>query len=375
MEAVGRLAGGIAHDFNNLLTVTQVSTQLVMAQLRPQDPLWDHIQQIQKAGERAAKLTKQLLSFSRRDIIEPRVISLNTIVGELGRMLQRVIGEDIDLSTTLVEDLWSVRADPSQIEQVIINLAVNARDAMPHGGHLSIVTANIVLDQASPGCHLDARPGEYVTLPISDTGMGMDEEVRDRIFEPFFTTKGREKGTGLGLSTVYGIVKQNGGHILVESQVGQGTTFQIYLPRTTESPVPPTIRRKVPPTSVKGTETILVVEDEIMVRELAVQILKAQGYQVLKAGHGIEALQIVQELDGPLHLLLTDVVMPKMNGKDLAERLQAQRPDVRVIFMSGYSENVIAEQGILDEGVVFVPKPFSLEVLTQKIRAALDEPS
>jgi CheY-like chemotaxis protein len=346
-----------------------------MAQLRPQDPLWDHVQQIQKAGERAAKLTKQLLSFSRRDIIEPRVISLNTIIGELGRMLQRVIGEDINLSTTLVEDLWSVRADPSQMEQVIINLAVNARDAMPHGGHLSIVTANIVLDQASAARQLDAHPGEYVTLSISDTGVGMDEEVKNRIFEPFFTTKGQEKGTGLGLSTVYGIVKQNSGHILVESQVGQGTTFQIYLPRTTESPPPPKIPHKAPPTSVKGTETILVVEDEIVVRELAVQILKSQGYQVLEAGHGLEALQVVQELDGPLHLLLTDVVMPEMNGKDLAERLQAQRPDVRVIFMSGYSENVIAEHGILDEGIAFLPKPFSLEVLTQKIRAVLDEPA
>jgi two-component system cell cycle sensor histidine kinase/response regulator CckA len=376
MEAVGRLAGGIAHDFNNLLTVTQVSAQLVMAQLHPQDPLWEHVQQIQKAGERAATLTKQLLSFSRREMIEPRVISLNTVVGELDRMLQRVIGEDIELSTDLAESLWPVKADPSQLEQMIINLVVNARDAMPHGGRLSIATANLVLDRTSAARHLGANPGEYVTLTISDTGIGMDEEVKNRVFEPFFTTKEREQGTGLGLSTVYGIVKQNEGHIWLDSQVGQGTVFHIYLPRTAESPPPrPKTLRRAPPTSVEGTETILVVEDEIIVRELAVQILKSHGYRVLEASHGLEALQVSQEWDGPLHLLLTDVVMPEMNGKDLAERLQAQRPDVRVVFMSGYGENVIADHGILNEGITFLPKPFSLEILTQKIRAVLDEPA
>ena len=365
MEAIGRLAGGVAHDFNNTLTVIHLSTQLLKRQLRSEDPLWEYVQQIEEAGERAAALTKQLLSFSRREIVEPRVVDLSREIGNLSRMLQRIISEDIELVTVLADNLWPVYLDPAQIDQAIVNLVVNARDAMPSGGRLTIETTNIVFDEAYAARHVDVQPGEYVRLTVSDTGVGMDEEVKSHLFEPFFTTKERGEGTGLGLSSVFGIVKQNAGHIWVYSQVGQGTTFQIYLPRTREigAPVSP---RPIASSIVRGTETILVVEDDTAVRGLALQILRTHGYQVLAAGSGAEALRISREHDSPIHMLLTDVVMPHMSGKELAEQLQSQRPDMRVLYMSGHSHQVMEEGGVL------LPKPFTAETLTQKIRVVLD---
>jgi two-component system cell cycle sensor histidine kinase/response regulator CckA len=376
MEAIGRLAGGVAHDFNNLLTVIQISTQLLMRQLRPEDPLWEHIQQIQEAGERATSLTRQLLSFSRREIIKPQIVNLSQIVSDLNRMLRRVIGEDIELVTHLAKDLLPVRADPSQIEQIIVNLAVNARDAMPQGGQLAINTENVVLDKAHVTAHIDAQPGEHVLLTMIDTGMGMSEEVKAHLFEPFFTTKKRGEGTGLGLPTVYGIVRQSGGHIWVHSEIGQGTTFKIYLPcadeaeDSREAPSPMQSIR-----TAQGSETVLVVEDDASVQVLATQILKSHGYQVLAAKNGLEALQVSREYKGPIHLLLTDVVMPEMNGRELATRLRSQRQELRVLYMSGYSDSVIAHHGILDEEMLILAKPFTLETLIQQVQTALDEPS
>jgi signal transduction histidine kinase len=373
MEAIGRLAGGVAHDFNNLLTVIQVSNQLLMRELHPQDPLCERAQQIHEAGERASRLTRQLLSFSRREIAEPRVTNLSQVVSNLSRMLQRIIGEDIGLATAIAGDLWFVKVDPLQMEQVIVNLAVNARDAMPPGGHLSLETANVTLDQASAAHLVDAQPGEYVMLAVSDTGMGMDDEVKARVFEPFFTTKERGQGTGLGLSTVYGIVRQNRGYIHVDSELEKGTTFKIYLPRTEEVRVPGRASEEdLPAISVRGSETVLIVEDEEQVRELASQILASHGYQVLVARNGPEALRTSGQHDGSIHLLLTDVVMPEMNGQELAERLLLQRPDTRVLFMSGYSHDVIAHHRVRDGEIDFLPKPFSLEGLTHKVRIVLD---
>jgi len=372
MEAMGRLAGGIAHDFNNLLTVIQVSTWLLQRQIRPEDPRWEYVQRIQETVERATNLIKQLLSFSRRQIIEPRTLCLNRIVGDLSRMLQRIIGEDIELATNLTADLWPVRVDPSQMEQVIVNLVVNARDAMPDGGTLTIETANVVLDEAYVAYHIGARPGDHVLLAISDTGMGMDDEVQAHIFEPFFTTKERGQGTGLGLSTVFGIVNQNDGYIWVYSEVGKGTTFKIYFPRTEEAE-PETPARTLPLVEDgQGTETILVVEDEAAVRELIVRVLTAHGYQVLEARDGQEALQVSGQHGGSIDLLLTDVVMPRMNGAELNEQLRAARPEIRVLYMSGYTDNAIAQHGVLEPGVNLLPKPFSMEALIHTVRHVLD---
>jgi two-component system cell cycle sensor histidine kinase/response regulator CckA len=371
MEALGRLAGGLAHDFNNLLTIVDISTRLLERQLQPEDPLWDHVQRIREAGERAAKLTRQLLSFSRPEMAEPRVVNLNDLVSDLGRMLQRLIGEDIRLVTHLAKDPWPVKVDPSQIEQVIVNLALNARDAMPRGGTLSIETGNKLLDDTYVAHHVDLRPGEHVVLTISDTGTGMGEEVKEHLFEPFFTTK--KHGTGLGLATVFGIVKQSGGRIRVYSEVGKGTTFRIYLPKTREADVrvaPPAVHAS----TARGTETILVAEDEPAVRELATQILRSYGYKVLAAQNGLEALRVSRAYEGPIHLLLTDVVMPLMNGKELAEELQAEREEMRVLYVSGYSDDVIEHHGVLEEGAIFLAKPFTLEALTLEVRAVLDAP-
>jgi two-component system cell cycle sensor histidine kinase/response regulator CckA len=376
MEALGRLAGGIAHDFNNLLTVIQVSTHLLQRQLRPEDPLWEHVQRIQDTGAGATKLTKQLLSFSRREVIEPHVLSLNEVVGELSRMLKRIIGEDIELNTALADDLWPVRADRSQLDQVILNLVVNARDAMPEGGALTIGTANVLLDEAYVASHVGARPGEHVRLTIRDTGVGMDDQVMDHLFEPFFTTKAWGQGTGLGLPTVFGIVKQNQGHIEVDSQAGQGTTLKIYLPRAPElaslRTAPSGARPPATADQLLGTETILVVEDEADVLSLTVELLESCGYQVLAARNGLEALQTSQRYDGPIHLLLTDVVMPLMNGKELADRLQSQRPETYVLFMSGYADDAIAQRGAMAPGTAFLPKPLTIDKLTQTVRAVLD---
>jgi signal transduction histidine kinase len=374
MEALGRLAGGVAHDFNNLLTVIHISTQLLQRQLHPQDPLAKHVREIRETGERAASLTRQLLSFSRREVISPRLLNLNKVVGDLSRMLQRVLGEDVHLTTVLADDLWTIQADPSQIDQVILNLAVNARDAMPGGGTLILKTANVVLDEAYAARHVEAQPGEYVRLSVSDSGTGMDDRVKARVFEPFFTTKERGQGSGLGLATVFGIVKQNGGHIEVHSQVGQGTTFEIYLPCTLE-PTPETRRAAddlepempSPKSDRRGAETILLVEDDAPIKDLATRVLESYGYRVLAAGDGLQALQIGERYDGPIHLLLTDVVLPQMSGKELAEQLRSVRSGMAVLYMSGYTDGVITRHGELAPGAAFVSKPFTIEELTQKV--------
>jgi two-component system cell cycle sensor histidine kinase/response regulator CckA len=373
MEAVGRLAGGVAHDLNNMLTVVQFSTQLIERQLRPQDPVWEHARQIREASERASRLTKHLLIFSRREVVEPRLVNLSRLVSDLSQMLRRIIGEDIELLTPLAESLWPVKVDPSQVEQATVNLVVNARDAMPRGGRLTIETANAVLDEAYAARHLDVQPGDYVLLTVSDTGVGMSDEVQAHLFEPFFTTKERGKGTGLGLATVFGIIKRHGGHIGVLSEPEQGTVFRIYLPRAEDTAAAPQLpSRASPPYAVQGTETILVVEDDVNVQELATQILAGHGYRVLAAGNGLEALRVSEDYGGSIDLLLTDVILPKMNGRELTKRLQAQRPDVRVLYMSGYSDDLIAHHGVLDEGIVLLSKPFTMDTLLQKVRARLD---
>jgi two-component system cell cycle sensor histidine kinase/response regulator CckA len=373
MEAVGRLAGGVAHDFNNLLTIIHLSARLAERKLHPEDALWPHVQRIRETGERATKLTKQLLAFSRQEVIEPHVLDLNSVGGDMSKMLKRIIGEDIELVTNLVEEPWPVYADPTRIEQVILNLAVNARDAMPQGGTLTIKTSNVVLDEGYARQHLDVEPGEYVMLEISDTGMGMEGEVKQHLFEPFFTTKERGKGTGLGLAMVFGIIRQNKGHVEVDSEIGQGTSFKIYLPRTekTEAWLLPSSQPPHPTPSDRNGETLLVVEDEADVRALTVEILTLQGYQVLAAANGPEALRISGEHDGPIHLLLTDLVMPHMSGKELAEQMNSRRPDMRVLYMSGYADSAVLQGRTPAMEGAFLSKPFTAEHLIQRVRAAL----
>jgi PAS domain S-box-containing protein len=376
MEALGRLAGGIAHDFNNLLTVINLNTQLLQRRLHPEDPVWLNVQEIGETAERAARLTEQLLRFSRQEIIEPALLDLNALIGELFPMLQRVVTETITLRAVLTDNLWLVEADSTQMEQVIINLAVNARDAMPTGGILTIETGNVVLDEAYTASHVDAQPGEHLLLAVSDTGMGMDEQVQARIFEPFFTTKERRRGTGLGLAIVFGIVKQNGGHIRVLSELGRGTTFQVYLPRARQTQAPPvTGSRDIPSVAngpVRGTETVLLVEDEVSLREWVKRVLASCGYQVLVAGNGREALEVCNQHRGPIHLLLADVVMPQMGGQELAEQLRPQQPGMRVLFMSGYADEEIARHGVSAERTALLAKPFTLDELTQTVRIVLD---
>ena len=373
MEAVGRLAGGIAHDFNNLLMVISGYSEFLLERLGGEPHLRGPAQEITNASERASALTRQLLAFSRKQMLAPRIVNLNDIATENLKMLTRMIGEDIDLVMTAGQNLWSVRADPGQIEQVIMNLAVNARDAMPSGGKLRMETANITLDEEYARLHAPLHPADYVMVSISDTGAGMDPDTQSHIFEPFFTTKG-PKGTGLGLSTVYGIVKQSGGYIFVYSEVGRGTTFKIYLPRVastgeTAAPVVTPVQfQKVEP----GTETILVVEDEANLRYLARQYLEKQGYRVIEAADGAVAMQIAVAHDGVIHLLLTDVIMPGMNGRELAQRISEIRPNVKVLYMSGYTENVIGHDGMLDASVRLLQKPFNLRDLKSKVREVLD---
>jgi PAS domain S-box-containing protein len=374
MEAVGRLAGGIAHDFNNLLMVILGYSEFLLENLGTQPELRAPAQEIASAAERASSLTRQLLAFSRKQMLAPKTVYLNSIVTENLKMLTRMIGEDIDLVMHPAENLWPVRADSGQIEQVIMNLAVNARDAMPSGGKLTIETANVTLDEDYARLHAPLRPGDYVLLALSDTGAGMDTETQSHIFEPFFTTKG-PKGTGLGLSTVYGIVKQSGGYIWVHSEIGKGATFRIYLPRVAASgePVTPQVAAVEETRAVEpGTETILLVEDEANLRYLARQFLEKQGYKVIEAADGAVAMQIAVAHEGVIHLLLTDVIMPGMNGRELAQRISEIRPNVKILYMSGYTENVVGHDGTLDAGVRLLQKPFNLRDLKSKVREVLD---
>jgi two-component system, cell cycle sensor histidine kinase and response regulator CckA len=369
MEAIGRLAGGIAHDFNNLLSVILSYSELL---LQSEDDLAGRpmIVEMNRAGERAAELTRQLLAFSRRQVLEPKVLDLNQVLAQLSAMLARVLGEDIDLKTLPLAPVATVRADPGQLEQVIMNLVVNARDAMPTGGKMTLATSSVELEEAYAVDHLEVTAGPYVLLTVSDTGVGMAEATRARVFEPFFTTKPLGQGTGLGLSTVYGIVKQSGGTIWVYSEPGNGTTFKIYLPRVEEAPSAGPVAEA--PAAVGGIETILLIEDEDQVRQVATDILTPLGYRVL-AAHGPEhAERLCATHPDPIELLLTDVVMPEVDGPQLARRISRLRPGIRVLFMSGYTDDAIVHRGLLDSGTAFVAKPLTPLALARKVRAVLD---
>jgi two-component system, cell cycle sensor histidine kinase and response regulator CckA len=370
MESVGRLAGGIAHDFNNLLTAIIGYSQMAMRHLAPDSPAKNDIKEVEKAGKRAAELTGQLLTFSRKQALQPKVIDLNQIVANIERMLHRVIGEDIELSTKLSPDLGLVKADPGQIEQIIMNLAVNARDAMPQAGKLTIETANVEFDETYTQAHLAVTPGPYVMLAFSDTGIGMNKETQARIFEPFFTTKDSGKGTGLGLSTVYGIVKQSGGNLWVYSEKGRGTTFKIYLPRV-EEPSKPEESDAQKLDSFSGTGTILLVEDDLTVRQLTRQILEINGYTILEATSAAHALQICEQHEGKIHLIITDVIMPDMSGRELAQQVRQLGNEAKVLYMSGYTDNSIVHHGILDADTPFLQKPFTSDSLTRKVREVI----
>jgi nitrogen-specific signal transduction histidine kinase/ActR/RegA family two-component response regulator len=372
MEAVGRLAGGVAHDFNNHLTVIGSYSEMLLADLGPDDPRRSDLEEIRKAAGGAAALTRQLLAFSRQQVIEPRNLDLNEIVASSGKMLTRLIGEDIELVVRTSSSPVMVRMDAGQLDQVIMNLAVNSRDAMPGGGRLTIETAEVELDQSYAAAHWPAPPGRFAMLAVSDTGIGMDEQTRDRIFEPFYTTKESGKGTGLGLATVYGIVKQSRGFIWVYSEPGHGATFKIYLPPA-EGPGSEAGARPAQPVAPRGTETILLVEDSSPVRAIARQILQRQGYRVLEAPGGDAALALAGEYRPAIHLLLTDVIMPGMSGRQLAERLQAMRPETRVLFMSGYTDDAVVLHAVLEENLAYLQKPFSPDSLARKVREVLDK--
>jgi two-component system cell cycle sensor histidine kinase/response regulator CckA len=371
LEAIGQLAGGVAHDFNNLLTAINGYSALALRRLGDDHPIAPYLEEIKKAGDRAATLTKQLLAFGRKQLLQPLALNLNDILVDMIKLLKRLIGEDIQLVTKPGPNLKQIKADPGQLEQVLVNLVVNARDAMPRGGTVTIETVNTTLDGAYASRHLDAIPGEYVMLVISDTGTGMDQKTQSRIFEPFFTTKAKDKGTGLGLSTVYGIIRQSGGSIWVYSELGQGTTFKVYLPLVEEEP-----KQAAPTASAAlmkgGSETVLLVEDEDMVRKLASELLAEGGYTVLEANGGEEAIQLGKEHTARIDLLITDVVMPKLSGKEVAEQLRAIHPETRVLFMSGYTDEAIVHHGIVDSDIAFIQKPFSERALAQKIRDVLD---
>jgi PAS domain S-box-containing protein len=371
MDSVGQLASGIAHDFNNLLTVINGTSELVLAQVSEDDPVHADVQDILQAGERAATLTRQLLAFSRQQILEPRVMNFNTVVAGMESLLRGLLGEDIDLVVVPTPDLGSVKADPGQIEQVMTNLAVNARDAMPQGGRLTIETQNVTIGtDVARQLGLTMPSGSYVLLAVSDCGAGMDEATRTRVFEPFFTTKGSGKGTGLGLSTVYGIVKQSHGFIWVYSEVGQGTSFKIYLPQVTGAAGPDRLGPTV--VSSSGTETILLVEDNAGLRKLATRLLEPAGYTVLGAATGEEGLRLLERHEEPVHLLLSDVVMPGMSGRQLAEQLAQTRPGMKVLYMSGYTGDTIVQRGVLDAQMPFLNKPFTAAALLRKVREVLD---
>jgi PAS domain S-box-containing protein len=372
MEAVGQLTGGIAHDFNNLLTVILGFTHLMQSQLSPEDPLYKLTERILYSGERAASLTSQLLAFSRKQMIQPIVLDLSTVIPDMDQMLQRIIGEDVEMRTVLAPDLWPVKMDPAQVEQIIVNIAVNARHAMPRGGQLTIEVANAVLDEDAVADRPETEPGEYVQLAITDTGVGMSDEVVAQIFEPFFTTREVGQGTGLGLSTVYGIVKQNHGDIWVHSHVGQGTTFKIYIPRARQATPSPSDRDQAADLP-RGTETVLVVEDDPNVQDLMASTLRMQGYTVLQAANAPEALRLADEHGGDLHLLLSDLVLPGMNGLELAGRLATTNPGIKVLLTSGYTRDVIERHGMPSHGIPFIEKPFSPSDMARKVRDVLDE--
>ncbi|MBV1860133.1 MAG: response regulator, partial [Nannocystaceae bacterium] len=371
MEAVGRLAGGVAHDFNNVLTVIQSYTGFLCEQFSKGDPIREDLDVVLDATERATRLVAQLLAFSRRQIQELRVVNLDDEVINVGSMLRRLIGTDVTLEMNLDQELGHVRVDPTQVEQVLMNLAINARDAMPNGGRLTIETENVVVPRFVEEEHTLVPPGSYVMVSMMDTGCGMTEDTQARIFEPFFSTKPKGKGTGLGLSTVFGIVKQSNGYVGVDSEVGTGTTFKVYLPRVDEpAATAGTKRTKALP--LGGSERILLVEDERMVRSAVSRILRAQGYAVLEAAHGGEALVLAEENDGQIDLVLTDVIMPELGGRELADRLTERWPGLKVVYMSGYTDDAVVHQGVLDEDVAFVQKPFTPNALLSKVRAALD---
>ncbi|MGE3510075.1 MAG: ATP-binding protein, partial [Vicinamibacterales bacterium] len=371
MEAVGRLAGGIAHDFNNLVTVILGYSELALDELPADHPLADAIGQIRTAGESAAGLTRQLLAFSRRQILAPKTIDLNAVLLRLRLLLRRVIGDDIQLHLNLTPTLATVEVDPGEIERVVMNLAVNARDAMPDGGHLTIESAIVQLDEAYASAHPGTAAGPHVMLAVSDSGTGMDEETQRQVFEPFFSTKGIGQGTGLGLATVYGIVRQSGGSIWVYSEAGRGTTFKIYLPRATSHPAGDAGERSAPDTW-RGSETVLVIEDQPELRTLVCGALQRYGYRVLSATSGEEAFQISAEHQGALDLLLTDVVMAGLNGRRVAQRLHLERPQMRVIYMSGYTDQTIVRHGVLEPGLAFLQKPFTIQTLLRRVRETLD---
>jgi two-component system, cell cycle sensor histidine kinase and response regulator CckA len=371
MEAVGRLAGGVAHDFNNAIAVIFGYSALLKERVPASEVVNRYIDEINKAGQRAASLTRQLLAFSRKQVIQPAVLDLNAVVAETEKMLQRLIGEDIKTTLVRAHDLGRVKADPGQIEQILMNLAVNARDAMPQGGKLVIETANADLDETTAIRFPFVKPGRYVLLSVSDTGCGMDRETQAHIFEPFFTTKGPGKGTGLGLSTVYGIVKQSEGYIWVYSELGKGTNFKIYLPRVEQTPQP-LVRPENESACPRGSETILLVEDEEQLRRLTRYCLAECGYNVVDVPNGEAAIRAVSQHNGAIHLLLTDVIMPGISGRELAESLMLSRPEMRTLYMSGYTADLVAQHGVLDAGTALLDKPFTREALLQKVRRALD---
>jgi len=373
MDAIGRLAGGISHDINNLLTAISVSADLMSMDIVENDPLHQECDEIKKAVEQATSMTSQLLAFSSKQMLEPKVLDLNEVVHRVQGMLRRLIGEHIELEALLDTDTGQVRADSGQLEQVLMNLVLNARDAMPQGGKLTVETAEVTLGEEDAREHIDAEPGSYVVLSVSDTGHGMDEETQSHMFEPFFTTKEAEMGTGLGLSTVFGVVKQSKGRISVSSEPGRGTTLKIYLPSVPDRPEVE-VARQAQPETLRGTETVLLVEDEQMVRRAVRDVLQRNGYRVLVASNAGEALLISEQHTGFIHLLLTDVVMPRMSGPDLVERLDPWHPEMKVLYVSGYTDNAIAEHGAHGPGVVLLQKPFSVESLLQKVRQVLAIP-
>ena len=375
MEAIGNLAGGIAHDFNNLLCVILSYSELLAADLGLDDPRRTDLQEIVAAGKRAVELTRQLLAFSRQQILQPKLVSLNDVVAGVDKMLRRLIGAHVEFATRTTPQLGRTRVDPSQVEQIIMNLVINARDAMPEGGTVTIETANVELDDRYALEHVGTRPGPHVMLAVSDTGIGMNEATQARMFEPFFTTKEKGKGTGLGLATVFGIVQQSGGSISASSEVGKGTTFKIYFPRVDGEGRAEARGSSAPPNAaLGGSETILLVEDDEAVRVLIRTILKRHGYRVLEAPSGADALLLCEQHPGEIDLLLTDVVMPRMSGRQLAERVAPLRPDIKVVYMSGYTDDSIVHHGVLDSGVVLLEKPITLQTLTSKVRDVLDDP-